>query len=337
MNKNKTKPFPLLSHLHYMSQLKTWISAFRLRTLPLASAAVLIGASLADLHHSMDYTITILCFTTAVALQILSNLANDYGDFSKGTDSENRVGNMRALQSGNITPSQMRIAIVLFVVCCLTSGVSLLYKASEGTINYQFITFFIIGLIAIAASIKYTVGKNAYGYSGLGDIAVFIFFGPVAIIGTFLLNIHFEFNFENDWIILLPASAVGLLCTAVLNTNNIRDIENDNNSGKHTIPVKIGLRNARIYHTILIVVALLFFFIYSFKHNFHWVIFFQLPASMFIIKNLIDVLKTLPSVAYNKFLKELSLGTLFFVVIYVVTNSAAQTWNTIDGIMNVVK
>ena len=320
-----------------MSNLKTWISAFRLRTLPLASAAVLIGASLADLHHSMDYTITALCFITAVTLQILSNLANDYGDFSKGTDSEKRVGNMRALQSGNITPAQMRIAIVLFVVCCLLSGVTLLYQASEGNINYQFITFFIIGLVAIAASIKYTVGKNAYGYSGLGDIAVFIFFGPVAIIGTFLLNTHFEFNFETDWIILLPASAVGLLCTGVLNTNNIRDIENDEASGKRTIPVKIGLANARIYHTFLIVVALLSFYIYSFTHNFHWVIFFQLPASMFIIKNLVDVRKTLPSEAYNKFLKELSLGTLFFVVIYIVTNSAAQTWNTIDGIMKIVK
>jgi 1,4-dihydroxy-2-naphthoate polyprenyltransferase len=320
-----------------MSNLKTWISAFRLRTLPLASAAVLIGASLADLHHSMDLTITALCFTTAVALQILSNLANDYGDFSKGTDSENRVGNMRALQSGNITPAQMRVAIVLFIVCCLLSGVSLLYKAAEGNINVQFITFFIIGLVAIAASIKYTVGKNAYGYSGFGDIAVFIFFGPVAIIGTFLLNTHFEFNFKNDWMIILPASAVGFLSTAVLNTNNIRDIENDQASNKITIPVKIGLTNARIYHTFLIVIALLFFFIYSFIHNFFWVIFFQVPASMFIIKNLLDVWKTLPSVAYNKFLKELSLGILFFVVIYVVTNSAAQTWNTIDGIMKFVK
>ncbi len=320
-----------------MSNLKTWISAFRLRTLPLATAAVLIGASLADLHHSMDLTITVLCFTTAVALQILSNLANDYGDFSKGTDSENRVGNMRALQSGNITPSQMRVAIVLFVVCSLTSGISLLYLGFEGIFNFQFVTFFIIGLIAITASIKYTVGKNAYGYSGFGDIAVFIFFGPVAIIGTFLLNTHFEFNFKNDWMIILPASAVGLLSTAVLNTNNIRDIENDQASNKITIPVKIGLTNARIYHTFLIVIALLFFFIYSFMHNFYWVIFFQMPASMFIIKNLVDVWKTLPSVAYNKFLKELSLGILFFVVIYVVTNSAAQTWNTIDGIMKFVK
>jgi len=320
-----------------MSQLKTWISAFRLRTLPLASATVLIGASLADLNHSIDYTITALCFTTAVALQILSNLANDYGDFSKGTDSEKRVGNMRALQSGNITPSQMRVAIVLFVVCSLLSGITLLYMGFEGIFNFQFSIFLLIGLIAIAASIKYTIGKSAYGYSGLGDIAVFIFFGPVAIIGTFLLNTHFEFNFENDWITLLPASAVGLLCTAVLNTNNIRDIENDKASNKLTIPVKIGLTNARIYHAFLIGVALLFFFIYSFMHNFHWVIFFQLPASMFIIKNLVDVWKTLPSEAYNKFLKELSLGILFFVVIYIVTNSAAQTWNTIDGIMKIVK
>jgi len=320
-----------------MSQLKTWISALRLRTLPLASAAVLMGASLADLHHSMDYTVTFLCFITAVFLQILSNLANDYGDFTKGTDTEKRLGNMRALQSGNITPKQMRTAIIFFVVCCLLFGISLLYKATDRNLNYNFLLFLIIGIIAIIAAIKYTVGKNAYGYSGLGDIAVFIFFGPVAVVGTFLLNTHFQFNPSNDMLILLPASAIGLLCTAVLNTNNIRDIENDKTSGKNTIPVKLGLKNARIYHSFLIVAALLFLYIYSFMHNFNWVIFFQFPAAMFIIKNLVDVLKTEPSQAYNKFLKELSLGTLLFVFFYAVTNSTAQIWNTVDGIMNIVK
>ena len=320
-----------------MSQLKTWISAFRLRTLPLASAAVLMGASLADLHHSFDETITILCFTTAVALQVLSNLANDYGDFTKGTDSEKRVGNTRALQSGNITPTQMRAAIVVFVVCCLLSGVSLLYQASEGSINYQFILFFAIGIISIAAAIKYTIGKNAYGYSGFGDIAVFVFFGPVAVTGTFLLNTHFEFNAANDLITLLPASAVGLLCTAVLNTNNIRDIENDKASGKHTIPVKIGLRKARIYHTFLITASLLCLYIYSFVFHYHWVIFLQIPASFFIIKNGVDVWKNAPSPAYNNFLKELSLGTLLFVIIYVLTNAAAQIWNAVDSILKFVK
>lgn len=316
---------------------KTWISAFRLRTLPLASAAVLMGASLADLHYSIDYSVTFLCFATAIALQILSNLANDYGDFSKGTDTDKRLGNTRAMQSRNITPKQMRIAIGLFVICCLVFGICLLYKATNGNLNHNFLIFFIIGIVAIIAAIKYTVGKNAYGYSGFGDIAVFIFFGPVTVFGTFLLNTHFRFDILNDLIILLPSTAIGLLCTAVLNTNNIRDIENDKASEKNTIPVKLGLKNARIYHLFLISTALLFFFLYSFLHNYNWVIFFQFPAAIFILKNLMDVLKTEPSPAYNKFLKELSLGTLLYMIFYVATNSIAQIWNTIDGIMNVVK
>jgi 1,4-dihydroxy-2-naphthoate octaprenyltransferase len=320
-----------------MSQFKTWIAAFRLRTLPLASAAVLMGAGLADLHHGMDYTITALCLTTAIALQVLSNLANDYGDFTKGTDNENRVGNMRALQSGNISPAQMLVMICIFVVICLLSGICLLYQASGGQLNLEFFGFFIIGLIAIAAAIKYTVGKNAYGYSGLGDIAVFVFFGPVAVIGTFLLNTGFQFDRPSDTLILLPAIATGLLCTAVLNTNNIRDMENDKASSKNTVPVKIGLTNARIYHSILILSALVLSLTYSFLRNYHWILFFQFPAALLILKNLSDVWKTEPSQAFNKFLKGLSLGILLFVILYIVTNSAAQIWNTIDELVKAAK
>lgn len=319
-----------------MTQIKTWISAFRLRTLPLASAAVLIGSSLADLHHSMDTGIAVLCFTTAVALQILSNLANDYGDFLKGTDNDNRIGNTRAMQSGNISKRGMLIMIGLFVLLSLASGISLLYKATDGNINSDFLIFFITGIIAIAAAIKYTVGKNAYGYSGFGDIAVFIFFGPVAVAGTFVLNIHFDYDVSKDIAVLLPASGLGLLCTAVLNTNNIRDIANDKASGKQTIPVKNGLRFARIYHASLITTALLCFFVYSFSSDFHLIKLLQIPAAYFIFKNLNDVLKTEPSVSYNTFLKELSIGTLLFAMVYVFTNSAAHLINIANEVIKIV-
>ena len=320
-----------------MSIIKVWISAFRLRTLPLATAAVLAGSSIADLHHSLDIKISILCFTTAVALQILSNLANDYGDFTKGTDNEKRLGNMRALQSGSITQKQMLLMIIVFIGICLWSGISLLYQAVDGNINTQFVLFFLIGIVSIIAAIKYTVGKNAYGYSGLGDIAVFAFFGPVAVIGTFLLNTHFEFNTQNDLLVLLPASGIGLLCTAVLNTNNIRDVENDNTSGKHTIPVKIGLLNARVYHTFLIVGGVFCTLVYSFSNPFHWIKLLQIPAAFLIIKNLIDVRKTEPSPKFNLFLKELSLGILLFVLFFVFTNAASTIFLSTEAIIKVMK
>lgn len=296
----------------------------RLRTLPLAASAILLGIALSDLHYSATGAVAALCFTTAICLQILSNLANDYGDFVKGTDNDNRVGNMRALQSGNITVLQMRNAIVLLVILSLLSGISLLYKATNGKINTTFVLFFGLGIAAIIAAIKYTVGKRAYGYSGFGDIAVFIFFGPVSVIGTFLLCNGFAFNWSNDWVVLLPTLGVGLLSTAVLNTNNIRDIENDRASGKFTIPVKIGLQKARVYHSVLIVLALLTFILYFILGYTSWVQFLQLFAMSLIVKTWIGVLKTEPSVEYNLFLKQLSIGTLVLVVVFIITNMIAR-------------
>ncbi len=296
----------------------------RLHTLPLAASAILSGIALSDLHYSTTGKVAILCLTTAVLLQILSNLANDYGDFVKGTDNDKRVGNMRALQSGDITVSQMKSAIILLVMLSLVSGVSLLYKATNGQFNTTFILFFGLGIAAIIAAIKYTVGKNAYGYSGLGDVAVFIFFGPVSVIGTFVLCNGLTFNWVNDRVILLPAIGVGLLSTAVLNTNNIRDIDNDEASGKFTIPVKIGLQKARGYHSVLIVLALLSFSTYLFIEYTYWVQLLQLPAMVLIVKTWIGVLKTEPSPVYNGFLKQLSLGTLLLVLVFIVTNMIAR-------------
>lgn len=302
-----------------MSTLKTWISAFRLRTLPLATAAVLTGMVVADEMYRADLGITLLAWLTAVSLQILSNLANDYGDFVKGTDNEKRIGNQRALQSGNITTSAMLRMIVLFVFICLTSGIGLLWKATGGEINYYFTAFFITGLVAIAAAIKYTVGKNAYGYSGLGDLFVFVFFGPVAVTGTFLLNNGFQLNPAKDWLILFPAISIGLLCAAVLNVNNIRDTENDNASGKFTIPVKIGLKPARVYHLLLVSVALLLMLCYAFS-VFHPIKLILVLPALLLINNVRKVYITAPSPAYNIFLKQLSLGTLFLSVCLFLSN-----------------
>jgi 1,4-dihydroxy-2-naphthoate octaprenyltransferase len=306
-----------------MSTIKTWVSAMRLRTLPLALSSVLAGISVAHLFYGLNTTVAWLCVSTAVALQILSNFANDYGDFVKGTDNDQRVGNMRALQSGIITASQMRVAIVLMVILSLASGIALLYNSTSGQFNTAFLVFLLIGFAAIAAAIKYTVGKRAYGYSGLGDVAVFIFFGPVAVIGTFVLCIGLSFDMQQDWRVLLPACGLGLLSTAVLNTNNIRDIENDERSGKYTIPVKIGLEKARIYHAFLIVVGLVLMGLFMASSFMHWIQLLQIPAMVPIVSTLLLVRSTPPSEAYNDLLKRLSLGIFLLVVVTIITNEAA--------------
>lgn len=310
----------------------------RLRTLPLAVSGILMGSALSDLSgvesHKM---ITILALLTAIFLQILSNLANDYGDFTKGTDNENRVGNMRALQSGNITPKAMLRMIIVFVVLSLISGISLLYLAADGNINYSFLLFFILGLAAIAAAIKYTVGKSAYGYSGLGDVFVFVFFGLVAVLGVYILHNHFTWRWPVDKWMILPAITIGLLSTAVLNTNNIRDIENDRASGKNTIVVKMGLSKARIYHWFLLSGALLSLVFFIQANLLHWIQYISLLAFIPIIKQGVTVQKLEPSPKYNALLKQLSISTLLLVVVFVVIQTVALGIFVSNTINNFVK
>jgi 1,4-dihydroxy-2-naphthoate octaprenyltransferase len=295
-----------------MPSVSAWIGAFRLRTLPLASAAVVCGVAIAS--HP-DITITVLILCTAVLLQVLSNLANDYGDFVKGTDNRNRIGNTRALQSGSITQAQMKSMIIVFTTLSLVSGIVLLYVAFQGVFNLTFVLFILLGLAAIAAAIKYTVGTDAYGYRGFGDIAVFLFFGPVAVLGTSYLAGHQPYPPAID---LLPACGMGLLCTAVLNTNNIRDISNDRDSSKRTIPVLIGLRNARTYHGVLIVGGIACFMIYCACLYSSLTAVIPALASVLVVRNLYHVLRTEPSPAFNRFLKELSLGTLLLSLAFAV-------------------
>lgn len=310
----------------------------RLRTLPLAVSGILMGSALSDLSgvesHKM---ITILALLTAIFLQILSNLANDYGDFTKGTDNEKRVGNMRALQSGNITPQAMLRLIIVFVVLSLVSGTGLLYLAADGNINYSFLLFFILGLASIAAAIKYTVGKSAYGYSGLGDVFVFVFFGLVAVLGVYILHNHFTWRWPVDKWMILPATTIGLLSTAVLNTNNIRDIENDRASGKNTIVVKMGLQKARIYHWFLLLGALVSLAFFVQTNLLHWIQYLSVLAFIPIIKQGVAVQRLEPSPKYNALLKQLSLSTLLLVVVFVVIQTVALGIFVSDTINNFMK
>ena len=225
-----------------------WIQAIRLRTLPLAWASLTMGAALALSNGIFDWSIYLLSIATAFALQILSNLANDYGDAVSGLDGEHRVGPKRTIQDGLITKSQMKKAIFLTGSISFILGLSLIY------ISFQdwrlMLVFLIIGLGAIAAAINYTVGSNPYGYSGWGDLFVLIFFGWIGVSGS-----HMLYNGSLDVMTLLPGTSLGLLAVAVLNVNNIRDIDSDRISGKNSIPVKIGRSNAVKYHAALLIIA----------------------------------------------------------------------------------
>ncbi len=292
-----------------MSNMKAWMGAFRLRTLPLALSCVGMGSILALQYRIFKLDIFILTALTAIFLQVLSNLANDYGDAVKGTDNENRVGPERAIQSGAISLSAMRKAIAICATLALVSGIGLLYVATSGQNMTMFFVFLALGLACIAAAIKYTIGKKPYGYAGFGDIAVFIFFGLVGVGGTFYLYAH-----ALPAIILLPASALGFLSAGVLNVNNMRDIDNDAASGKRTIVVRMGLAKAKRYHAFLILGALVLLFLYSSsEYRFSFQYLYLAIAVPLLMMHLVSVMGK-ESKALDGNLKQLAIFTLILVL-----------------------
>lgn len=245
-----------------------WIKAARLRTLPLSMSGIIMGSFIArwkllEQGKTWDWTIFALALLVTLLYQVLSNFANDYGDGVKGTD-QNRIGEaeQRAVASGKITAKQMRNAVILFSVLSLVATLLLLYKAFFPNFINEFYTFIGLGIACILAAIGYTVGKKPYGYLGLGDIMVFIFFGLVSVCGSYFL---FTKSFDLD--ILLPASAIGLLSAGVLNLNNMRDIENDAKSGKKTLALRLGFKNAMIYEMVILMLPPILVLIYMMINN----------------------------------------------------------------------
>ena len=234
-----------------MAKLKTWIRAARPRTVLLSFSGVLLGGFLSLTESRNQQFVILFAAITAVLLQILSNLANDYGDFKKGTDSAKRVGPQREMQSGSITEKEMQRGLIVTVILCLVSGGLLLLSAMLKHDSWQVVLpFAVLGIAAILAALFYTLGKHPYGYRGLGDLFCFLFFGWAAVAGTYYLAAS-----SFDFCVLLPATAMGFLSNAVLNINNMRDYENDKASGKNSLVVKIGLKKAYLYHCFLIVGA----------------------------------------------------------------------------------
>lgn len=224
----------------------------RLRTLPLSISGIILGSCLAKLNGFFDITIFVFAILTTLSFQILSNLANDYGDGVKGTDNDDRIGPTRALQSGAITQKQMYNAIRFNVIVSIILTIILIYVSFGADSVLLGILFLIIAGFSIYAAIKYTVGDNAYGYKGKGDLFVFVFFGLISVIGSYMLYAK-----HVDVITLLPAISIGLLSTAVLNLNNMRDIVSDKTSNKITLAVKLGAVKAKKYHYVLIITAII--------------------------------------------------------------------------------
>lgn len=239
-----------MNQTHSTSKAVAWIESLRPRTLPLALASIVTGSALAAWMNHFQWDIALMALLTAALLQILSNLANDYGDAIKGSDTETRIGPNRGMQKGLINQAQMKRALIIVIILTVASGIGLIALACKKP--EDIIGFLILGLLAIIASITYTVGKKPYGYMGLGDISVLIFFGWLSVAGTYYLQAG-----TFDSVVMLPATACGLLATAVLNINNLRDIDNDRMNGKNTLAVRLGPIWARRYHFMLLAGALL--------------------------------------------------------------------------------
>ncbi len=256
----------------------------RLRTLPLSLAGVCLGIMLAMADYRIDWKVALLIMLTTICLQVLSNISNELGDTLSGVDGEDRNGPQYSLGEGGLTVPEMKRFIAVMAVACALSGL-LMLQASFGTLfAIEPLCLVALGAAAIGGAIKYTLGKNPYGYRGLGDISVFIFFGLVSVLGAYFVAAHTILS----WIIVLPAVALGCFCVAVLNVNNIRDMKTDAGI-RVTTPLRVGLKRARIYQTVLIVagwLCLIAFNLMRFPDIWHWLFVVTLPL---FIKHLMGV------------------------------------------------
>ncbi|MGO4912974.1 1,4-dihydroxy-2-naphthoate octaprenyltransferase [Leeuwenhoekiella sp. W20_SRS_FM14] len=294
-----------------MTRVKAWISAARLRTLPLSVSGILVGSALAYNTGAFRWSIFVLALLATLGFQILSNFANDYGDGVKGTDNHERIGPARAMQSGLLTANQLKSGIVFTAVLTSLLSLALIYTAFGSDKFVQSLIFFLLGLSAILAAVKYTVGRGAYGYRGLGDFFVFIFFGLVAVVGT-----YYMYTLELRRVVFLPALTIGFLSMAVLNLNNMRDRLSDSRVKKNTLAVILGEKKAKIYHYSLIggafLATLIFFQLTNtFKYSaIAFVVFIPLAKHIKVVK------ENHSPALLDPQLKKVALATFFFSILF---------------------
>jgi 1,4-dihydroxy-2-naphthoate octaprenyltransferase len=290
-----------------------WVDAARPRTLPLAVGSILLGNSLAYAQGKFDLTIALLATLTTLLLQILSNFANDLGDFSNGVDNADRKVALRAVQTGKISQEEMKAAVILTAAFAFLSGMALLYLGLKDAPLEVWGTFLGLGVASIAAAIAYTVGKRPYGYMGLGDLSVFLFFGLIGTAGTYYLQ-----TFSLNLALFLPASGCGFLSVAVLNLNNLRDIENDIKTGKNSIPVRIGKTFGFYYQKFLYLAAITCFYAYPFAAGIkvNGVQQLLIVGIYPIIQLFRELHSGMNAAQIDPYLKKTALRTLFLILVF---------------------
>ncbi|MAD12670.1 MAG: 1,4-dihydroxy-2-naphthoate octaprenyltransferase [Flavobacteriaceae bacterium] len=288
----------------------SWIKAARLRTLPLSVSGILVGSFAAYADGLFNMSIFLLSLSTTISYQILSNFANDFGDGIKGAD-KNRIGPTRLIQSGQISKTQMILGIKISVFISFILTVILIFTSFKGSL-FNIAVFLFLGILAIISAIKYTIGKNAYGYIGLGDVFVFIFFGLVSVMGS-----NFLYSSEIKLELIFPSLTLGFLSAAVLNLNNMRDLRNDKQSKKNTIAVKLGAQNAKIYHYILILLSIInvLLFYFNTEQNSLFNIIMVFSVIIILLYHIFQVSILSREIDFDKLLKPLVLTTFFYSLI----------------------
>ena len=294
-----------------MANLKAWISAARLRTLPLSISGALVGSAYAFHLGFFNTLIFSLIILTTLSFQILSNFANDYGDGIKGTDNESRIGPKRALQSGAISPSQMRTAVAINALISAILSIALILVVFGLKQLFTAAVFVCLGGLSIYAAITYTVGKSAYGYNALGDLMVFLFFGFLSVLGTFFL-----FTKHIDPWLFLPASSIGLLSAAVLHLNNMRDLESDRKSKKNTLAGYFGPNYSKVYHFSIVLLAIIFMLVFVLIKPFSYTVFFSCLAFIPLLFHLKSVYYISNPKEYDPHLKTVALSTFTLALLF---------------------
>ena len=282
----------------------------RLRTLPLSVSGIILGSCFAYYNGQFSWWILVFAILTTMSLQVLSNLANDYGDGVRGTDNDERVGPERAIQSGEITPEEMLDAIKFNIIVVIILTISLVWIAFGSTNLLFVILFMFLGGLSVYAALNYTMGDSPYGYRALGDVFVFVFFGLISTIGSYIL-----YMYRIDHVVILPAVALGLLSVGVLNLNNMRDINSDENAGKITLAVKLGLNRAKTYHYFLVIGAMSIAVVFSILYYVEPYNFLYLLSFVPLIIHLKKIKVAAQPNDFDSQLKVLALSTFLFALL----------------------
>ncbi len=299
-----------------MTKKQAWISAARLRTLPLSISGIMAAGAAAFWQDVFSWSIFVLSLLTTLGFQILSNFANDYGDGIKGTDNLDRIGPTRAMQSGALSAKELKKGMRFMVIITTIACVALIYTAFGSTNLGLSLLFLALGFTAIAAAIKYTVGENAYGYHALGDVFVFVFFGLVSVLGGYFL-----YSKSLDWMVALPAITMGLWSVAVLHLNNMRDRQSDIKSNKITLAIKLGPKISKVYHWALIDIGAVMAILFAIFTWESWVDGVPFIAFIPLGIHLVKVFKTTDQSLLDPELKKVALSTFLYALLLLITKA----------------